>query len=73
MKATGLGFALDPRSFAIDLSADEPTIRQSVDASDYAFCEYDLADGYCRACCVQNGVAPTEIVELDLSNLVKRT
>ena len=73
MKATGRGFALNPRSFAIDLSADEPTIRQSVDANDYSFCEYDLADDYCRACCVQNGAVPNSVIEADLFNLAKRT
>ena len=72
MKATGLGFSLDPRSIAVDVSDDGVDARQNVDANAYSFCEYDLADGYCRACCVQNGAAPTDIICVDLTTLPER-
>ena len=54
------------------ISDDGVDARQNVDANAYSFCEYDLADGYCRACCVQNGAAPTDIICVDLTTLPER-
>ncbi len=71
MKAKGLGFALDPKSFAVALKDDEDSFVQIFGDEFYSFHEYDLGDGYCRACCVQNGSAPTELVCIDLTNLIK--
>lgn len=69
MKATGLGLALEPNDFAILIDGATITVDQRVDARSYSFREYDLSDRYCRACCVQNGSPPEELIRVDLSEL----
>lgn len=51
MKATGLGFRLEPKSFSMVVQQGYLRAIPPADEQEFRFKEYFLDDGYCYSCC----------------------
>lgn len=66
MKATGLGIALEPKSFGMMAVDGMTAVKNPVDERKFCFKEYFLEDGYCYACCALSEVFCDAMTEVDL-------
>jgi len=69
VKAIGTGLGMPLNSFNIVIDSDgSVSVTDCADAERFRFYEWSFADGYCYACCLENGFERPALTVVDLTN-----